>query len=138
MIRIRKTVSTDVVRELDRQIFVASEHLSDRELRRNVWWVAYLDGTPVAYAGARACESLPQYAYLSRCGVLESARGRGLQRRLVRVRAAWARAQGHKHAITYTLPYNAHSSNNLIRCGFLTYADRYYGRGVVYWHKELK
>jgi GNAT superfamily N-acetyltransferase len=93
-----------------------------------------------AYASARPSVQYDRVVYLDRAGVAPVARGRGLQRRLIRARLAWARAQGATHAVTYTLPFNVVSSNNLIKTGFRMYDPKrpWAGRdGALYWIKSV-
>jgi len=79
------------------------------------------------------------YVYLSRSGVDASARGHGLQRRMIRVRLAWAKRQGAARVITYALFSNHPSIVNLLRCGlqFDTPAQPWVGRDVHYFARQL-
>lgn len=102
------------------------------------WWIAYDAGQPVAFAGmnpsARWCDAV----YLSRCGVIPSHRGRGLQGRLITVRERSARKAGANWLITDTRA-NPQSSNNLIKAGFLLYepAAPWGFRDALYWRRRL-
>jgi len=77
--------------------------------------------------------------YLSRAGVAEAYQGKGLQKRLIRVRLAHAKRVGSPIAITYTYK-NPASANNLIACGFRSYLPHYKwgGKHSDYWRKKLK
>ncbi len=66
--------------------------------------VAYIDGDGLLVLG--------------NVGVLKEARGQGLQRRLIRVRERWGRAQNALRARTYCSADNAASVSNLMRCGY--------------------
>jgi GNAT superfamily N-acetyltransferase len=55
---------------------------------------------------------------LGNVGVLPEARGQGLQRRLIRVRERWGRAQNALRARTYVSADNGASLSNLMRCGW--------------------
>jgi GNAT superfamily N-acetyltransferase len=135
--RITPTEDHDLIQEMDGLAFPEAT-LTPAQIEAAEWWVARDGaGKPVAYAGARPMRSVPGGCWLSRCAVVAEARGAGLQRRLLRVRLAWARRHGLTEAYTYTVPGNAPSMNNLIRCGFRTYVDDYCGDGVVYWVKSL-
>jgi GNAT superfamily N-acetyltransferase len=107
----------------------------------SLWWVAW-DGTePVAYAGLRLC-SMPEnrgLGFLCRAGVVPSHRGRGLQKRLIRIRERAARELGLKELVTYCICSNSPSLNSLVGCGFRFYspATKYGGPGAVYLRKEL-
>jgi GNAT superfamily N-acetyltransferase len=103
-----------------------------------VWWLAYLRRTPVAFACASPSQQHKDGIYLGRCGVAPAARGKGIQRQLIRVRLAWAKRHGYKWAVSDTTD-NVPSANNLIACGFKTYEPevRYSFARAVYWKKQL-
>lgn len=87
-----------------------------------VWWIAVEpDGNTCAYAALAPLAKEPGGVFLARSGVLRRARGNGLQRRLIRVREAYARDHGFTWAITYASYDNTTSANNLIACGFRLY-----------------
>lgn len=123
----------DIIRALDRAIFPND---SPVDVGRSEWWVAWDRGEPVAFAGAYTLMHERNIVMLSRCGVLPSHRGRGLQIRLIRARLRWAR--GCTTVITYTDPTNVVSSNNLIRSGFLLYQPQwaYVGQEFLYWRRD--
>lgn len=135
--RIAQTEDHDLIQEMDGLAFPEAP-LTMAQIEAIEWWVARAaDGRPVAYAGARGMQTVAGGCWLSRCAVLSEAQGHGLQRRLIRVRLAWARRAGLTEAYTYTVPANAPSMNNLIRCGFETYVDEYCGYSMVYWTRVL-
>lgn len=130
--------------DLDTKIFVKGERLSGEEMDRTTWWIARdPEGNAVAYAGARlfngSADKPYKMAYLVRAGVLPSARGAGLQRRLIHCRVQWAQRQKAKAAITYTLHSNSPSANNLFKAGFVLYQPEvgWVGDDVLYWWKTL-
>jgi GNAT superfamily N-acetyltransferase len=136
--RITPTDDHDLIQEMDGLAFPEAP-LTAQQIEAAEWWVARdPSGKPVAYAGARFMQSVEGGCWLSRCAVLAEAQGAGLQRRMIRVRLAWARRHGLTEAYTYTVPWNSPSMNNLIRCGFRTYQDVYCGDGFVYWVKSLE
>lgn len=102
------------------------------------WWIAY-DGTrPVAFCGLRGVGD-PVYAgYLCRAGVIPEYRGRGIQKRLIRVRERKAKALGWPEVISDT-NLNPASANSLIACGFRTYTpEEPWGfETATYWRKPL-
>ncbi len=102
------------------------------------WWIAYDGDRPVGFASMDASTQWSDCVYLSRCGVIETARGHGLQKRLIRARIRKARALGMCWAITDTYE-NPESGNSLIRCGFRLYQPtRPWGaEGVNYWRRGL-
>ena len=78
-------------------------------------------------------------AFLSFSGILEEARGNGLQCRMIRVRERKARKEGVKKLISYTKMHNIQSSHNLQKCGFELYApeEPYADKDCLYWLKIL-
>ena len=81
-------------------------------------WVCY-DGkqSPVAFCAARKLKGEPG-VFFNRSGVLPSANGEGLQRRMIHARLRWAKEIGAKYALTYTMDHNHASIVNLLKCGF--------------------
>jgi GNAT superfamily N-acetyltransferase len=113
----------------------------DRCNKRNTaWWVAReaTTGVMVAFAGATYWDP-DRCFYLCRAGVLPSARGHGLQRRMIRARVSHARTKKAHGVYTYTTADNHRSANNLIACGFRVWAPAHpwAGNNVIYWWKGL-
>lgn len=141
-----------IVYDLDTQIFIKSDRLPGEDFDRTTWWIARdEDGKPVAYAGARIFidrddtienEDGKKMLNLVRAGVLPCARGKGLQRKLIQVRTRWGQRHNALAAVTYTLPTNYRSSNNLLKCGFIMYSPEEGWVGdlgeVLYWWKTLR
>jgi GNAT superfamily N-acetyltransferase len=104
-----------------------------------VWWrVMTSEGEVAGYAAARPWK--PDHAvYLARVGVLPAHRGKGLQRRLIRVRIRWAKQNGYRMVYTYTLPSNPASSINLIREGMVPFwpSIPWGGEAACYWIKRF-
>ena len=103
------------------------------------WWVAYDGKKPAAYACIRPSYQRGDTAYLSRAGVLPAYRGKGLQKRLIRVRLAWARAEGYDRVVTDTVCGNVASSNSLIACGLRLFRPGYLWSftNALYWQMDL-
>lgn len=103
------------------------------------WWIVFDDELPIAYACVRPLALLPSYWYLARAGVLLEFRGRGLQKKLIRLRCNAARRAGATHVVTDTHRTNHPSSNSLIACGFKLYTpqDKWSFETGLYWMKEL-
>jgi GNAT superfamily N-acetyltransferase len=103
-----------------------------------MWWVARQDGKAVGFAGMQDSVRHAKTSYLVRCGLSEEARGRGVQKRLIRARLGAARALGKDWVITSTFD-NPASANSLIACGFRMYlpADPWGAQGTLYWKKSL-
>lgn len=107
----------------------------------SLWWVAWEGKEPVAYAGLRLC-SMPEnrgLGFLCRAGVIPAYRGRGLQKKLIRVREAEARQLGLGELVTYCMGSNSPSLNSLVTCGYRFYspATKYGGPGAVYLRRKL-
>lgn len=102
------------------------------------WWIVYDAGAPVAFAGMRQAVTSERSVYLSRCGVLASHRGQGIQRTLLRRRLAYAKSLWSR-AISTTYQ-NRQSANNLIGAGFRLYDPEtpWGSDGTLYWAKEFK
>lgn len=103
-----------------------------------VWWL--MDHGPLHVGFACATPSL-QHAkgiYLSRSGILPAYRGKGLQKRLIRVRLNWAKRSGYTVAVSDTTD-NHPSANSLIACGFKLYTPpiAYGYTRTLYWRKAL-
>lgn len=111
-----------------------------RAIADDDWWIAYKDGLPVGFAsmGAISTGGGQTGAYLSRCGVLTKARGRGIQRRLIRARVRYAKKQGLTFIVTDTTD-NPASANSLIAEGFNMYhPERRWAMPTSnYWFKIL-
>lgn len=102
-------------RLLDRRCFPTDEPFLNG--RQYSWWVLWSDrGEPLGYAGlyVRGDE-----AHFSRCGIVPSARGFGLQRRLLRARVSWCRRRNLRVCRTYTCIDNWPSRKNLEHEGFV-------------------
>jgi GNAT superfamily N-acetyltransferase len=125
---------SQVIERLHRECF-PSDALCELE---GIWWLAKDGATPVAFAAMKASAQWGDAAYLSRCGVLASHRGQGLQRKLIRVREAAARSQGLRWLITDTRR-NPASVNNLTRAGFQMYEPSrpWSFKDALYWKKKL-
>jgi RimJ/RimL family protein N-acetyltransferase len=87
---------------------------------RGIWWGEY---SPSGELVAATCLSIwiPGWAFLARTIIKSNFRGKGLQKRFIRVREKYARAHGVHTIVTYTSPDNIISANNLIKCGYLLY-----------------
>jgi hypothetical protein len=102
------------------------------------WWIAYQDNQPIGFAGIVPSARWSDVGYLCRSGVIFSARGRGTQKRLIRVRQIFAKKMGWSWLITDTTD-NPPSSNSLISCGFKLYDPSipWGGKNTLYWRKKL-
>lgn len=104
------------------------------------WWIAYDIVGPVGFAGMWASLTVPGAGYMCRAGVLPRGRGKGLQRKLIRVREREAKKKGWVALLSDTDPKNPHSMNNLIACGMRAFrpSEPWCGDPWVYWRKVLE
>jgi GNAT superfamily N-acetyltransferase len=105
---------------------------------RGWWWLVMDGGDPVAFGGMVPSCQFSDCMYLCRSGVLPSHRGRGLQKRLIRIRAKHAKRLGAAWLVTDTCD-NPISANALIYCGFRLYnPSKPWGlKRSLYWKKAL-
>lgn len=137
-VRIRRVSDYRLATAMDLELFPSDEPIEDPD--HHVWFVGFDGDTPVCYASFKLLGGTDAgTAFLSRCGVLESHRGQGLQKRLIKAREREARRQGATVMITYTVSWNAHSMNSLYSCGYRAYipASKWGGEGAVYFSKPL-
>lgn len=123
-----------LLNELDKACFPAD---STCHKTGAYWWIAYdSKKSPVGFAGLKIMDK--STAFLCRAGVLEEARGKNLQVRLIRARERKARKLNIKTIITYTC-LNVPSINNLIKAGYRSYIpqDPWVGTSMIYWRKVL-
>lgn len=103
------------------------------------WWLAFCGDDLAGYAGIKPSTQWQATGYLCRAGVVPEYRGFGLQKRLIRVRLAHAKASGWAWVVSDT--HNSpQSSNSLIACGFRMYSPTkpwWKSRTAVYWRKRL-
>lgn len=137
MYRIRKTSNKDQVLELHKKTFPMDEF--DYTPDTQSWLVFDDKNNAVGFCTIRPVRTDKATVFLSRAGLLYSARGKGLHRRMITARLRWAKKNGYKYCITYTTLDNFTSFHNLQKAGFyLYYPDyRYAGKNCLYWCKEL-
>ncbi len=109
-----------------------TDTIEDIEKERTLhwWWLVFDEkNNAVAYAGLYPW---PKYncCFLGPSGVLKSAQGYSLQKRLVRTRLKKAKLLGFNRAVSYTWD-NTISANNLIDCGFRFYTPTVKWAGKV-------
>ena len=102
-------------------------------------WFLILDKRLIAFALVVPSRQWVDTAYLSRCCVYPSHRGKGIQKRLIRSRERHIRAKGYTWMITDTSTNNPASSNNLIKCGYkVIYPTKpWANENSIYWAKKL-
>ena len=105
-------------------------------------WVLRDNKRPIGYAAMRGCVAPANkgLAFFMRAGVLEEYRGRGLHKKLIKVRLRKAKQEGFDQVVTYVADWNCASSNSLVSCGFKLYRpqDLYAGYRYVYLKRDLR
>jgi GNAT superfamily N-acetyltransferase len=109
------------------------------EWESGTWWLVFDGERAIAFAGLTPSVQFSDCGYLVRAGVLPAWRGRGLQKRLLRVRERFARSVGLNWLVTATYQ-NTASSNSLIAAGYRLYEPSrpWLDKGALYWRKQLK
>lgn len=104
-----------------------------------LWWLAFQGEDPIGYAGMDLVQRPDGLVgYMTRCGVLPEARGRGVQKRLLTARIRYAHRMACSRVVTYTVASNPASINSLIHRGFKAYTPPYlYAGDVCYWERKL-
>lgn len=95
-------------------------------------------GDLAGFAGLAPSSRWADTGYLCRAAVLPDYRGRGLQKRLIRVRIAKARRLGWRWLVTDTRQ-NPASANSLIDCGFRMFepSEPWSFSDACYWRLKL-
>lgn len=141
MFYIRRSDDVAALNKIELATFGADCPVTDKS--EGLWWLAFDENKkPVGYCGVSYHPLLPHHppcAFLSRVGVLKSARGYGLQKRFIRAAERQARKDGFDLMVSYTHNLNSHSANNFIRCGYEVYSPKYlWGlENGIYLQKEL-
>lgn len=135
MYTIRETGDLALVKDLHKKLFPDDVWVGDHH---TFWVVRDSSYDPVGFASAVHRPDLG-YVFLSRAGVDASARGAGMQKRLIRVRIAWAKKRGVRRIITYTSPKNYPSICSLLSTGFRFYTPKvpYVGKDWHYFELAL-
>ena len=102
------------------------------------WWIATENGVDIGFAGLVRSVRWTDCGYLCRAGVIPSHRGRGLQKKFIRVRIRQAKAIGWKWLVSDTR-FNPASANSLIACGFKMFepSQPWGCKNTLYWRKKL-
>ena len=114
---------------------------SDRPLNptEGDWWICYADnGAPAGFCSIKPSVRWEETGYLSRAGVLDAHQGKGLQKRMIKVRINRAKRLGWKWLLSDTSE-NPASANSLIACGFKMYEPRdpYGLKTSLYWRRRI-
>jgi predicted GNAT superfamily acetyltransferase len=120
---------TALLTELHKNTF-PSDHLPKWK-STGLAWITFVEREAVAFL---YCEPAQDSWYFSRVGVVEAARGQGLQRKLMN--KMYAALKGYMLVSTTYL--NPPSANNFVRERWLTYLPAYpWGHhDTIYWYKQ--
>ena len=102
------------------------------------WWIAYDGMNPVGFCAVIPSFQWQKTGYLLRSGVMPDYRGRGLQKRFIKLRIKYAKEQGWDWLVTDTR-YNPASVNSLISCGFKLYkpSTPWSFKDALYWRRKV-
>jgi N-acetylglutamate synthase-like GNAT family acetyltransferase len=106
-----------ILDSLDKECFI-SDPLYDKN--GCYWWILYDNNKAVGFAGLKIIES-EKTGFLCRAGILSKYRGKGYQKKLIKLREILAKKLGIKDIITYTYFKTLNSANSLISCGYKLY-----------------
>lgn len=123
-------------RRLEQRLLHCDPYLSPSA----VWWLVTQNTKVVGACALGREKNDPNTWYLARAAVVPAARGRGLQRKMLRLREHYARARGAKCLVSYTIPTNGPSIRNLLACGYEIYEPRWNwaGEWAVYFRKDFR
>ncbi len=127
----------NIILSLDLKCFGKEESM-EQDIPGIYWWLAYQNNIPIAYAGLQIIP-INKITVLYRSGIKTRFRGRGLQKRLIRVRETAARRLGYETMLTYTHLSNFASNNSLISLNYKLYDPQWpwVGNEFIYWRKQL-
>jgi len=138
MIKIRRSDDLELIAELEREIFYDTVKMDDSDMAATDWWVAMDGDVPVGFAGVRMLPAEGK-AFLALAGVTAVARGKGLQKRLIRVRTRHAKRHLAPRCYTYVKSTNHASMRSLISCGFKPYYTAKCEIGtIIYFENQRK
>lgn len=131
---LRKTKDVETVESLNKRIFPSD----DPDISRtSTFWLLYRQKVPIGFCSVRPISR--SILFFSRAGLLYGHRGYGLHQRMIKNRIKWAKENGYKKIITYTIFSNVKSARNLIKLGFELYEPEwaYAGKEYLYFMKTL-
>lgn len=134
--RIRQTTNIGTIKKLHKEIFPKDEYY---EHSGNIYWLVEDTDTGEYIAFCIATDIGHRLLYLSRVGVSIGHRGKGLHRRLIRVREAYGKRHNFRCVITYTIIHNPNSFSHLVKNGYELYCpeNMWAGDDVLYFRKIL-
>lgn len=129
-ITLKSTERYQEIAYLDSQLFPEDEPIENWQ--NSEWWIGYHKGEIISYCSLKC---MGDYVYLNRAGVLDEFQGNGIQKKMIKKRLDWCKANNIKYAITYTSHLNSASINSLIGMGFKAYRpnNMWAGSEFLYW-----
>lgn len=148
MIRVRRVDTSDPVVRAGVDSMIAEcftvYDWSDLKLPRctaayGEWWVAFKGKVPVGFVGVVDSTKVPNALYLFIVGVIPSARGDGIQKRLTKKVLRYARERGRRYVVSDTVNTNVASMRSFVRSGFIPFRpdDKWGSPHAVYWIKSV-
>lgn len=134
--KIKRTKDLDLIVRINDEIFPEDKLDVDH---KTTAWIVYSEDKEIA--GFCTCRNAGYgILYMDRGGIKYKHRGKGLHRKMISAREAYAKKNGFKKIITYVMKENWTSLFTLIRCDYLKYTPeyKYAGDNVVYLIKELE
>lgn len=134
--KISPTTSLATIRALDRETFGDDMPLTDHQIGRCHWFVAQSGNRAVGFAGAYLKQ--PEgFGVIERYGSTRHGRGLGVD--LLKRCAKWAKKEGARAVVTYTVMHNSPSNVCLLKAGFQPYKPIWEAQGynVIYWWLAL-
>lgn len=136
--RARSQNDWDTMKRMEREYFTAWTAPPQWDRPNSHWWVVVTDsGKIVGYAGGHLDGD--RMFYLSSSAISTEHQGRGLQKRLIRVRLQQAKRLGALGCYTCTYK-NPASNNSLIACGFKSVLPNWYycSDDSHYWRRMFR
>lgn len=111
-------VDTEEQKAMCSELLESDPDLGHLDTDGMIIWAAIADSGELLGTAGMAFDEDSRHAELTFCVISTSARGRGLQKRLIRARVAWARKIGAVSLETYASLDNRASLISLLKCGF--------------------
>ena len=126
VIRITQLDDVEEAREIHALAFPDDFWVGDT----HTYWVATDNKGVVGFCSI--IETTKGSWFLSRAAVAKRAAGKGLQRRMIKLRVKFAIERGANRVYTYTILKGYESMVNLLRCNFRFYESSWQGPNVHY------
>lgn len=137
-VRIKKIDPQKYVPSLKRMQKICLPADSPYPITTGDWWIAFVGAEFAGFACLAPSDTWRNCGYLARAGVMPKFRGKGIQKKLIKVRLRRAKRLGWETLFSDTLD-NPPSSNSLIACGFRLFNPRvkWANKHSLYFRKKL-